>query len=38
MTEPNGDKIVRTLGYKRGEKMMEGFGGHDERVDRLGIL
>lgn len=32
--DPEGDKIGRTLGYQRYDKMMDAFGGHGEYVEK----
>ena len=36
--DPEGDKIGRTLGYQRYEKMMDAFGGHGEYVEKPGDI
>jgi hypothetical protein len=38
MGPPDGGKIGPALGYKRDEKVMEVFGGHDEYVDTPGTF
>ena len=36
--DPEGDKVGRTLGYQRYEKMMDAFGGHGEYVEKPGDI
>ena len=36
--DPEGDKVGRTLGYQRYEKMMDAFGGHGEYVETPGDI
>lgn len=36
--DPEGNKIGRTLGYQRYEKMMDAFGGHGEYVEKPGDI
>ena len=36
--DPDGDKVGRTLGYQRYEKMMDAFGGHGEYVEKPGDI
>ena len=36
--DPEGNKVGRTLGYQRYEKMMDAFGGHGEYVEKPGDI